>query len=174
MRSSRAAPKMGCAVLSGFILHAKGMPQRRYLEDLAVGEANTTHEIVVREADVIEFARRYDPQEMHTGSKAASCSAFGELMASGWHTAALVMRLLVDSHLLGGTPLLGLGVDDLRWPKPVRPGDIIKAEMEILSITRSRSKPDFGVVRLKVIAYNQHREIVYVMTPSLWVPRRNS
>ena len=157
-----------------FILHSKDMSERRYLEDLAIGEINTTREIAMREADMIKFARCYDPQEMHTGVEAASRSAFGGLTASGWHTAALVMRLLVDSHPLGGTPLLGLGVDDLRWPNPVRPGDIIKAETEVLSITRSRSKPDHGVVRLKVTAYNQRREVVFVMTPSLWVPCRNS
>ncbi|MGI8960520.1 MAG: MaoC family dehydratase [Bryobacteraceae bacterium] len=149
------------------------MTGSRYLEDLVVGEVNTTREIVVRETDIIEFARCYDPQAMHTGVEAGSCGAFG-LTASGWHTAALVMRLLVDSHPLGSTPLLGLGVDDLRWPKPVRPGDTIKAEMEVLSITRSRSKPDYGVVRLKVTARNQHQEVVYVMTPSLWVPCRTS
>jgi acyl dehydratase len=149
------------------------MTEHRYLEDLAVGEVNTTPEIAVSEAEIIEFARRYDPQDMHTGAQAAPRSAFAGLIASGWHTAALVMRLLVDSHPLGSTPLLGLGVDDLRWPKPVRPGDIIKAETEVLSIALSRSKPDHGVVRLKVTAYNQHREVVYVMTPSLWVPRRN-
>src|SRR5579875_2773196 len=119
------------------------MMKRRFLEDLIVGEVNATSEIAVNEADIIEFARRYDPQDMHTGS--------GEgLIASGWHTAALVMRLLVDSHPLGSATLLGLGVEDLRWPTPVRPGDVLKAETEVLSIVRSRSKPDHGIVRLKV------------------------
>ena len=149
------------------------MTERRYLEDLAVGEVTTTGEIDVSEADIIEFARKYDPQPMHTGVEAGACGTFGGLIASGWHTAALVMRLLVDSHPLGSTPLLGLGVDDLHWPKPIRPGDTIKAETEVLSITRSRSKPEYGVVRLKVTARNQHQEVVYVMTPSLWVPCRN-
>jgi acyl dehydratase len=144
----------------------------RLLEDLAVGEVNTTPEIAVSEADIVEFARCYDPQPMHTGFDAALCGTFGGLIASGWHTAALVMRLLVDSHPLGSTPLLGLGVDDLRWPKPVRPGDVIKAETEVLSIVRSRSKPDHGIVRVKVTAYNQRREVVYEMTPSVWVPCR--
>ncbi len=121
---------------------------------------------------MIEFAQRYDPQEMHTGAQASSRGTSEGLIASGWHTAALVMRILVDSHLLGGTPLLGLGVDDLRWPKPVRPGDVIKAETQVLSNVRSRSKPDYGIVRLKVTAYNQHREIIYEMTANLWVPCR--
>lgn len=147
------------------------MPGCRFLEDLAVGEIHSTPEVSVSEADIVEFARHYDPQNMHTG-QGASHHLFDGLIASGWHTAALVMRILVDSRLLGETPLLGLGVDDLRWPKPVRPGDVIRAETEVLSIVRSRSKPSHGVVRLKVRAYNQHREVVYEMSPSLWVPSR--
>ena len=143
------------------------MIERRFLEDLAVGEVNSTPEISVSEADILEFARRYDPQDMHTHASEG-------LIASGWHTAALVMRLLVDSHPLGSTPLLGLGVEDLRWPSPVRPGDVIKAETEVLSIVRSRSKPDQGIVRLKVTARNQHGEVVYLVTPSLWVPCRKT
>ncbi len=143
------------------------MIERRFLEDLAVGEVNATPEIAVSEADIIDFARHYDPQDMHTRASEG-------LIASGWHTAALVMRLLVDSHPLGSTPLLGLGVEDLRWPAPVRPGDIIKAETEVLSIVRSGSKPDYGIVRLKVTARNQHGNVVYVVTPSLWVPCRNA
>jgi acyl dehydratase len=150
------------------------MIERRFLEDLAVGEVNATPEIAVSEADIIEFAGRYDPQDMHTGAQASAFGAFGGLIASGWHTAALVMRLLVDAHPLGSTPLLGLGVEDLRWPTPVRAGDIIKGETEVLSIVRSRSKPDHGVVRLKVTARNQHGKVVYVATPSLWVPCRNT
>jgi acyl dehydratase len=149
------------------------MLKRRFLEDLAVGEVNATPEIAVSEADIIEFARRYDPQSMHTGAHASASGAFEGVTASGWHTAALVMRLLVESHPLGATPLLGLGVEDLRWPTPVRPGDIIKAETEVLSIVRSRSRPDYGIVRLRVTAHNQHRKVVYAMTPSLWVPCRN-
>jgi acyl dehydratase len=146
----------------------------RYLEGLAVREFNTTPEIAVSESDMVEFARRYDPQDMHTGARASSQSTFTGLIASGWHTAALVMRLLVDSHPFGRTPLLGLGVEDLRWPTPVRPGDTIKAETEVLSIVRSRSKPNYGIVRLRVTAHNQHGEVVYEMTPSLWVPCRTA
>jgi acyl dehydratase len=150
------------------------MMERRYLEDLVVSECNTTPEVAVSEADIVEFAQRYDPQEMHADAQGSSQSAFTGLIASGWHTAALVMRLLVDSHPLGSTPLLGLGVEDLRWPTPVRPGDSIKAETEVLSIVRSRSKPNHGIVRLRVTARNQHGEVVYEMTPSLWVPCRSA
>jgi acyl dehydratase len=150
------------------------MMERRYLEDLVVSECNTTPEVAVSEADIVEFAQRYDPQEMHADARGSSQSAFTGLIASGWHTAALVMRLLVDSHPLGSTPLLGLGVEDLRWPTPVRPGDSIKAETEVLSIVRSRSKPNHGIVRLRVTARNQRGEVVYEMTPSLWVPCRSA
>jgi acyl dehydratase len=144
----------------------------RYLEDLSAGELHTTGSVEVNEAEIVAFAARYDPQPMHTDPQAAVRGPFGGLIASGWHTAAMVMRLFVDSHLLGDAPVLGLGVDELRWPKPVRPGDIIQAEMEIVSVTPSQSRPDHGTVRIKITARNQHGEIVFVMTPMLWVPRR--
>lgn len=89
------------------------MTERPYVEDLAIGEVNTTAETPVREADIIEFARRYDAQDMHTGSQGPSCNAFGGLIASGWHTAALVMRLLVDSDPLGSSHS-SVGVDRAR------------------------------------------------------------
>lgn len=145
----------------------------RYLEDLAVGERTASPSITVTEADSIDFASRYDPQPMHTGAASPGPDPFdGGLIASGWYTAAIVMRLTVDAQPLGGTPLIGIGVDELRWPKPVRPGDTIHVETEILSIAPSRSKPGFGIVRVKITARNQRDEIVFTMTPALWVPRR--
>jgi acyl dehydratase len=148
------------------------MPGPRYLEDLAVGDVHPTGSVEVTEAEAVAFASRYDPQPMHTRPDAAKAGVFGGLIASGWHTAAMVMRLIVDARPLGETPVLGLGVDELRWPKPVRPGDIIQAETEVVSITPSQSKPDYGVVRLKVTARNQLGETVFTMIPKLWVPRR--
>jgi acyl dehydratase len=148
------------------------MSGRRYLEDLAVGDVHPAGSIEVSEAETVAFAKRYDPQPMHTDAEAAAAGVFGGLIASGWHTAAMVMRLIVDARPLGETPLLGLGVDDVRWPKPVRPGDTIQAETEVLSITPSESRPDYGVVRLKVTARNQRGEVVFTMIPKLWVPRR--
>lgn len=147
---------------------------RRYLEDLQVGEITKTHSIEMNQTEMINFALRYDPQSMHTDVEAAAEGPFGGLIASGWYTAVTVMRLMVDSRLLGETPLLGLGVENLRWPAVVRPGDTISAEIEVASITRSRSKPDFGVVRLGITARNQNGEIVFVMTPSVWVPSRTA
>ena len=144
----------------------------RYLEDLTVGERLITPSIKVTEADAIGFADVYDPQPMHNDPHAAARGPFGGLIASGWHTTAMVMRLIVDTNPLGGAPVLGLGVDQIRWPNPLRPGDTIHAEIEVTSITPSQSKPDFGVVRINVTALNQKGEAVLTMNPNLWVPRR--
>jgi acyl dehydratase len=135
----------------------------RYLEDLAVGERKLTPSIEVTETDALNFATQFDPQAMHTS---------GAIIASGWHTVAMVMRLIVEAQLLDGGPVLGLGVDELRWPTPVRPGDQIHGELEVVAITPSRSKPGFGVVRTKITARNQNGEMVLTMFPILWVPRR--
>src|SRR5690349_13438537 len=113
----------------------------KYLEDLAVGERFMTQSAKVTEADLIAFAKRFDPQPMHMDPEAARKGPLGALSASGWHTVALVMGLIVEANTMDGGPWLGLGVDDLRWPSPVRPGDTIRAEVEIVSITPSQSKP---------------------------------
>jgi acyl dehydratase len=144
----------------------------RYLEDFAVGEVHQTGSVEVTAADTMAFAARYDPQPMHTDPKIAGQGEFDGLIASGWHTSAMVMRLIVDSRPLGDAPVLGLGVEELRWPRPVRPGDILQAESEVLSVTPSQSRPQYGVVRLKVTARNQRGEIVYTMIPKLRVLRR--
>jgi len=139
----------------------------RYLEDLQVGEKIQTAAVTLTEEDVLDFSRRFDPQPMHTDPNAP-----GGLIASGWHTGALVMRLVVDAAPLGGLPLLGLGVDGIEWPKPVRPGDTIQVEMEILAIRPSRSQPTHGIVKMRSTARNQRGEVVYVVTPNCWVQRR--
>ena len=139
----------------------------RYLEDLEVGEKIQTASVTVTEEDILDFSRRFDPQAMHTDPNAP-----GGLIASGWHTGALVMRLVVDAAPLGGLPLLGLGVDGIEWPKAVRPGDTIQVEMEILAIRPSRSQPAHGIVKMRSTARNQRGEVVYVVTPNCWVARR--
>ena len=139
----------------------------RYLEDLQVGEKIQTAAVTVREEDILDFARRFDPQPMHTDPNAP-----GGLIASGWHTGALVMRLVVDAAPLGGLPLLGLGVDGIEWPKPVRSGDTIQVEVEVLAIRPSRSQPTHGIVKMRSTARNQRGEVVYVVTPNCWVQRR--
>lgn len=144
----------------------------RYLEDLAVGDRFMTPSAQVSPADIVDFATRFDPQPMHLDPGLAERGPLGGLSASGWHTTALVMKLTIAAEPLGGGPVLGLGVDELRWPNPVRPGDTITAELEVVSITPSRSKPTHGVVRIRTTAKNQKGEVVLTMFPNLWVPRR--
>jgi len=144
----------------------------RYLEDLAIGERRTAGPVEMPEAGIIAFATQYDPQPMHTDPEWSENGPFHGLIASGWQTVGLVMRMIVEMKLLGSSLVLGMGVDELRWPVPVRPGDRIMAELEVVSVTPSQSKPRFGVVRVRVIGRNQKNEIVLSMTTSLWVPRR--
>ncbi len=143
----------------------------KHLEDFAVGDRFAIGHAEVSEVDVIAFAKRFDAQPMHLDAQAAASLPLGGLSASGWHTVALVNGLMVNANLMDGGPFLGLGVDDLRWQHPVRPGDTIQAEMEVVSITPSRSKPTHGVVRIHVTARNQRGEMVLSMYPNLWVPR---
>ena len=139
----------------------------RYLEDLQVGEKILTAPVTITEEAILDFSRRFDPQPMHMERNAP-----GGLIASGWHTGAVVMRMMVDSNPLGELPLLGLGVDGIEWPKPVRPGDTLQVEMEVLAIRPSKSQPTHGIVKLRSTARNQQGEVVYVVTPNCWVQRR--
>jgi acyl dehydratase len=148
------------------------MSHLRYLEDLHVGERSLSPSVTISEEEVIAFATRYDPQPMHVDPAAAAKGPFGGLIASGWHTAALTMRMMADARPFGDSPVLGLGVDKLEWPQPVRPGDTLTAEVEVESITPSRSHPGHGVVRLRTTVRNQRGEVVYKVGPACWVPRR--
>jgi acyl dehydratase len=146
----------------------------RHLEDFAVGQRFPTPSVHVTESDILAFAGQFDPQSMHLDVEKAASGPLGGLSASGWHTTALVMRLTVDANPLDGGAVLGMGVDELRWPNPVRPGDTISAEIEVVSITPSRSKPSHGVVRIHITARNQKGEVVLSMFPNLWVSRNGS
>ena len=146
--------------------------EERYLEDLKAGDKFRSGTYEVTELNIVEFAREFDPQPFHLDLDAARRSVFGGLAASGWHTAAMSMRLFVTSglHLAGGS--IGLGVDELRWPRPVRPGDILELECEIMEVRPSRSKPDRGVIRISNVTRNQKGEIVQSVTASVLVRRR--
>ena len=144
----------------------------RYLEDLSVGDKFETPPIAVSEEEILEFARRYDPQPIHIDREAAARGSFKGLIASGWHTAALVMKLNAEAKMLGNTPMLGLGVDGMEWPLPVRPGDTLRVVTEVTKTTPSRSKPTFGIVSMTCTAFNQNDEAVFVVRPNCWVPRR--
>jgi acyl dehydratase len=146
----------------------------RYFEDIEVGSRQCSASIQLTEQDILDFARIYDPQPMHVDPEAARKGPFGGLIASGWHTAALVMKLIAEARPFGDAEVLGLGVDELRWPAPVRPGDTIQCEMEIISMRTSQSKPDYGIVKVKVTTRNQNGQPVMIHSPACWVPRRPS
>ena len=121
-------------------------PAERYFEDYHVGMIDEFGDIAVTAEEIVEFARRYDPQPMHVDSEAAARGPFGGLIASGWHTAAMVMRLFVEHYLSKVATLPSPGVDELRWVRPVRPGDTLRVRVTVLETRRSRSKPDRGLV----------------------------
>lgn len=118
----------------------------RYFEDFLVGSVREFGSYRVTEEEIIGFARRYDPQYFHVDPEAAAQSPFGGLIASGWHTAAMMMRLLVDNVLSSAAALGSPGVDEVRWIRPVRPGDELSLRVTVRSARRSRSKPDRGIV----------------------------
>ncbi|MBI4964531.1 MAG: MaoC family dehydratase [Desulfomonile tiedjei] len=134
--------------------------QNRYFEDYVVGAVHEFGSVTIEEGEIIEFAKRFDPQPFHTDPEKAKESAFGGLIASGWHTASLVMRLLVDHYVSRVASLGSPGVDELRWRKPVRPGDTLSVRVTVLESRVSRSKPDRGTIRSYIEALNQHREVV--------------
>jgi acyl dehydratase len=135
----------------------------RYLEDYVAGAVHEFDGIVVDQDEVIAFAKRFDPQPFHTDPEAAKQSAFGGLIASGWHTASLMMRLFVDHYLSHVASLGSPGVDQLRWLKPVRPGDRLVLRVTVHEVKRSRSKPDRGILHSHIEVLNQCREVVMTM-----------
>lgn len=135
----------------------------RYFEDYVEGQVHELGSITVEEAEVIAFGKRFDPQPFHTDPDAAKQSSFGGLIASGWHTASLMMRLFVEHYLSRIASLGSPGVDELRWLKPVFPGDRLAARVTVTEATRSRSKPDRGIVRSYIEVLNQHGETVMTM-----------
>jgi acyl dehydratase len=142
-----------------------------YLEDLRVGQQFTSGSLRVDEAEIKAFAARFDPQPFHLDETAAQASLFRGLAASGWHTAALTMRLLVE----GGAPIAGgvIGASgELAWPRPTRPGDVLTAETEVLEVVPSASRPDRGFATLRTTTNNQNGEPVQIFTMKLVVPRR--
>jgi acyl dehydratase len=137
----------------------------RYFEDYVPGSVFAYGEIRVDEAAIIEFARRFDPQDMHVDPEKAVSGRFGGLIASGWHTAALMMRLLADNFLPREASLASPGIDELRWLQPVRPGDVLRIRVSVLEATRSRSRPDRGMVRTLVEVLNQRGDVAMSLKP---------
>ena len=154
-----------------------GFPRRlggRYLEDFAVGQTYGSGRLRVDEERIKSFAAEFDPQPFHLNADAARTSILGGLAASGWHTAALTMRLLVESDLKPAGGIVGVGFDELRWPRPVRPGDELRLESEVLEVRPSKSRPQQGLIKVRMTALNQNGEAVQVLVANLMVPRRSS
>jgi acyl dehydratase len=144
----------------------------RYFEDYIAGDIHRFGRIVVEADEVISFAKRFDPQSFHTDIDAARRGPFGGLIASGWHTAGLMMRLLTE-HFLSSVASLGSpGIDELRWLKPVRPGDVLSLRVTIREAVPSRSKPDRGLVRSVIEVLNQTDEVVMTLVAMVLVGRR--
>jgi acyl dehydratase len=148
-----------------------GIMKERYFDDLRVGDRFKSEPLSVTEKELIEFAHKFDPQMFHLSRKRAERSIFKGLIASGWHTAAMSMRLFVQTlNFVEGA--IGLGVDELRWPNAVRPGDVLTVETEILDLRPSRSRPGHGIIRLRNVTTNQHGEVVQTMLASAMAPKR--
>jgi acyl dehydratase len=135
-----------------------------YWEDFYSGQVREIGGYSLSEEEIIEFAKKYDPQPFHTDIEAAKHTFFGGLIASGWQTASLCMRMLCDLYLLEAASLGSPGVDELRWVKPVRPGDTLRLQTTVLETRASKSRPDMGTVRHRSEVYNQHGELVLHMS----------
>ena len=145
--------------------------KEHYFDDLKTGDRFESEPLAVTEKEVVEFAHKFDPQMFHLNKKVAERTLFKGLVASGWHTAAITMRLFVQ-RLNFAEGAIGLGVDELRWPNAVRPGDMLAVETEILDLRPSRSKPGYGIIRLRNVTTNQKGEVVQTMMASALVPQR--
>lgn len=145
----------------------------QYFEDFAVGQTFLTGRHRIDKEQIVTFARQFDPQYYHLDEEAAKQSPFKGLAASGWHTAAITMRLMVDGEFKPAGGIIGVGFDQLSWSRPVRPGDELHVKSEILEIRPSKSRNDRGMVRVQNTTLNQNNEIVQVFTGNLLVPRRS-
>jgi acyl dehydratase len=145
---------------------------RRYLEDFAVGQTFGSGRLRIDKERIFAFAAEFDPQPFHLDEAAARHSIFGGLAASGWHTAAVTMRLLFDSELKPAGGIIGAGLDECRWPRPVRPGDELRIECEVIEVRPSKSRPEQGLIKLRTTTLNQNGEAVLMHVVNLVVLRR--
>jgi acyl dehydratase len=144
-----------------------------YLEDLTPGRTITAGPITVTQEDIVRYAKQFDPQPFHTDPVAAKHTFFGELVASGWHTASLSMRMLVDSPLAEvANGLVGVEIRNMHWPRPTRPGDTLRMTIEVLETNMSRSRSGWGTALLRWTTVNQHGETVLQLENIAWVACR--
>jgi acyl dehydratase len=144
----------------------------RYLEDFAVGQTFGSGRLRIDKERIKSFAAEFDPQPFHLDAVAAEHTIFHGLAASGWHTAAVTMRLLVESELRPAGGIVGAGFDELRWPRPVRPDDELRIESEVLEVRPSKSRPELGLIKVRTTTLNQNGEAVQVSVGNLLVPHR--
>jgi acyl dehydratase len=145
-----------------------------YLEDFAVGQTFGSGRFRIDGQRARAFAAEFDPQPFHLDETAARHSIFGEMTASGWHTAAVTMRLLVETELKPAGGFVGAGLDECRWPRPVRPGDELRVECEVIEVRPSKSRPAQGLIKLRTTTLNQNDEAVLVYVLNMVVQRRRS
>jgi acyl dehydratase len=144
----------------------------KYLEDFAVGQAFGSGHLRISQERIKSFAAEFDPQPFHLDGAAARSTVFHGLAASGWHTAAVTMRLLVESEFRPAGGIVGAGFDEIHWPRPVRPGDELHIQSEVLEVRPSKSHSDRGLIKLRTTTLNQNGEAVQVAIGNLLVPRR--
>ncbi|HEV2909435.1 MAG TPA: MaoC family dehydratase [Candidatus Eremiobacteraceae bacterium] len=144
----------------------------RYLEDFEIGQVHEAGSALIERDEIVEFARRYDPQPFHLDDAAADASILKGLTASGWFTAALTMRLTVNSGVMAAIGIIGVGVDELRWPRPVRPGDTLRVTLEVVDVKPSERGQPRGIVSVRLTTRNQNDELVLSEVARLIVPRR--
>ncbi|MGQ0649733.1 MAG: MaoC family dehydratase [Gemmatimonadaceae bacterium] len=144
----------------------------RYLEDFEAGQTFRSGRIRIEADRIKSFAADFDPQPFHLDERAATDSILRGLAASGWHTAAITMRLLVDGDLRPAGGIVGTGFDEFRWPRPVRPGDELRVESEVLEVRATKSRPDRGVIKVKTTTLNQNNDPVQLFVGNLIVLRR--
>jgi len=145
----------------------------RYLEDFQPGQRFASGPLLVEATRIKSFATEFDPQAFHLDEDSARDSFFKGLAASGWHTAAMTMRLLLDSEIDVAGGIIGAGFGEMRWPRPVRPGDQLRVESEVLEVRPSKSQPGQGVIKVRTTTLNQNGEPVQVFVANLIVPRRS-
>ena len=144
----------------------------KYLEDFEPGQQFGSGSITVDAEQIKSFAKQFDPQPFHLDDEAARATFFQGLAASGWHTAALTMRLIVEGDVQIAGGIVGAGADEFRWPRPVRPGDTLTVRSEVLEVRPSKSRPEQGLVKLRSTTFNQDGEPVQIFVANLVVPRR--
>lgn len=145
---------------------------KQYLEDFAAGQVYRSNRMQVDKGQILAFASQFDPQPYHLDEEAARKSVFKGLAASGWHTAAVTMRLLVESEFQPADGILGVALEELSWPRPVRPGDELRVESQVLEVRPSKLRGDRGVIRVRTTTFNQNDQPVQIFTGNLLVPRR--